>query len=218
MKEVIGRVRLDATNALIAQYIRADSVVVEIGASDASFAQFHRSGEWLTVDKYGSPDVQADLDGENAKLPLPDASVDMVLCTEVLEHLVMGTPLVKEIGRVLKADGIAIVSVPNVCSLKSRIKVAVGRLPNLAASGDCGHPLGGTGIPSNGNWVAAHVVDFNLARLNGYLKRGGLQIKQAKSLPLSVKVAGRSFTVLPAALVATTLSDFLLVAAGRRAT
>ena len=217
MKEIVGQARLNATNGLIAQNITPASFVVEIGASDASFAAFHGADKWLTVDKYGSPDVKADLDGECAKLPFADGTVDMVICTEVLEHLVMGTPLVREIGRVLKKGGVAIVSVPNICSLKSRLKVLFGGLPNLAASGDCGHPLGGTGILINDNWVAAHVVDFNFQRLSGYLARGGLRISRAESLPLQVKVRGRSRTLVPAAMMSPVLSDFLIVVAQKEA-
>src|SRR5690606_28868367 len=153
MIEVIGRARLEATNSLIEEYLANDSFVVEIGAGDASFSAFHKSKHRITVDKYGSPDIEADLDGERAHLPFEDNSVDLVICTEVLEHLAMGTPLVREIGRVLRGDGIAIISVPNICSLKSRFKVAMGQMPNLAASGDCGHPLGGTGIRVGENWV-----------------------------------------------------------------
>lgn len=216
MTEIIGRARLEISNALIAQHVQQGSFVVEIGASDASFSSFHKTRNWVTVDKYGSPDVVADLDGEDARLPFDSASVDLVICTEVLEHLVMGTPLVQEIGRVLKPSGTAIISVPNICSLKSRLKVAVGKLPNLAASGDCGHPLEGTGVLINGNWVAAHVVDFNLRRLRGYLGRGGLYIAQTKALPLELRVLGHSLTLLPGVLMKATLSDFLLVVAKKR--
>ncbi len=43
-------------------------------------------------------------------LPLPDASVDLVLCTEVLEHLVQVEPALTELARVTR--GTCVVSVP----------------------------------------------------------------------------------------------------------
>ena len=43
-------------------------------------------------------------------LPLPDASIDLVLCTEVLEHLVLPEPALRELARVTR--GSCVVSVP----------------------------------------------------------------------------------------------------------
>jgi SAM-dependent methyltransferase len=43
-------------------------------------------------------------------LPLPDASIDLVLCTEVLEHLVRPEPALTELARVTR--GVCVVSVP----------------------------------------------------------------------------------------------------------
>lgn len=215
MNEAIGAARLAATNRLIEKHAGRSATVLEIGANDASFKAYHTFSSWTTVDKFGEPDVRADLDGPAAHLPFADESVDCVICTEVLEHLTAGTPLVREIGRVLKPGGVAIVSVPNICSLKSRIKVLFGRLPNLAASGDCGHPLGGTGILVDGSWVAAHVVDFNVERLQGYLARGGLSVVEHARLPTEIRL-GRSLRMTwPASLLPANLCDFILVAATR---
>ena len=46
-------------------------------------------------------------------LPLGDDSADFVVCTEVLEHMVIPTQGMLEIRRVLKAQGLAVLSVPN---------------------------------------------------------------------------------------------------------
>lgn len=214
MLENVPPSRFHATNDLIGRYTRPDAVVVEIGSSDASFRQFHAHGRWTTVDKYGAPDVHADLDGAGVRMPFDDASTDLVICTEVLEHLRMGSALVADMRRILKESGTAVISVPNIVSLKSRLKVAAGRMPNLAASGDCGIPLGGTGALVDGAWVGGHVVDFNLARLDAYLRRGGLAITRRHKVPIEVPLgsSGRSLT-LPAWMSPVTMGDFLLVAA-----
>lgn len=62
----------------------------------------------LNIDTKTKPDVAADA----AMLPLMDASVDVVVCTEVLEHLFMPALCIDEIWRVLKPDGMFIGSAP----------------------------------------------------------------------------------------------------------
>jgi SAM-dependent methyltransferase len=53
-----------------------------------------------------------DIAGSVAALPLQDASLDWVLCTEVIEHVADDRAAGLEIGRVLKPGGFALVSVP----------------------------------------------------------------------------------------------------------
>lgn len=214
MQDIIGASRLDATNRLIRQHSDPDSIVLEIGSNEASFRSFHQSNSWTTVDKYGQPDVAADLDGANVHLPFEDGSIDLVICTEVLEHLRAGSALVNEMSRVLSKQGTSIISVPNICSLKSRVKVTLGLMPNLAASGDCGIPLGGTGTLVDGTWVGGHVVDFNLPRLRAYLERGSLTISKAHKVAIEVPYGkSRDVVTLPAWMYPVTFCDFLLVTA-----
>jgi SAM-dependent methyltransferase len=51
--------------------------------------------------------------GDVRKLPFPDASFDVVVCFEVLEHVDEPERVLDEIRRVLRADGILAVSSPN---------------------------------------------------------------------------------------------------------
>ncbi|HEY3235718.1 MAG TPA: class I SAM-dependent methyltransferase [Polyangiaceae bacterium] len=46
------------------------------------------------------------------RLPFPDASFDTVLCVQVLEHTPRPADLVMELARVLKNDGVLILSAP----------------------------------------------------------------------------------------------------------
>lgn len=57
----------------------------------------------------GNEDV-VPFDGHS--IPFPDASFDMVLCTEVLEHSAQPTALIAEMERVLKPGGTLIATVP----------------------------------------------------------------------------------------------------------
>lgn len=203
--------RFVATAEIINTVANNSSLVVEVGSSDASFKNSTKSHKWITIDKYGNPDINVDLNGANLKLPFSSGSVDVVICTEVLEHLTLGSPLVKELSRILKPTGRAIISVPNIVSLRSRVNVLIGRLPELAASGDCGTDLDGSGIFIDGHWVGAHVVDFNSARLYKYLSRSGLIIEKYWAVPMRInkpikfKISGKLFP--------KNLLDYILVTA-----
>jgi SAM-dependent methyltransferase len=54
-------------------------------------------------------------------LPFPDATFDVVLLTEVIEHLENHRAAVGEIARVVKPGGVAVVTTPNVMRLNSRL-------------------------------------------------------------------------------------------------
>lgn len=70
----------------------------------------HEAREWwyLNLDLSTHPDIYADV----TQTPLQTASVDCILCTEVLEHLPNPQACVDEMQRLLRQDGLAFVSVP----------------------------------------------------------------------------------------------------------
>ena len=55
-------------------------------------------------------------------LPYPDASFDLVTCTEVIEHLENFRSTLREIARVLRPGGVFVVTTPNVLNLRSRLR------------------------------------------------------------------------------------------------
>jgi 2-polyprenyl-3-methyl-5-hydroxy-6-metoxy-1,4-benzoquinol methylase len=68
------------------------------------------------------------LKGEVEKLDLPPASFDRVICTEVLEHVVDPDSVLAAIARLLRPDGVAVVTVPN-DPLILRVKGLIRRTP-----------------------------------------------------------------------------------------
>ncbi|MEQ1557914.1 MAG: methyltransferase domain-containing protein [Methyloglobulus sp.] len=204
--------RFIETASLIETLLTPNSKVIEVGSNDASFKEYLRQSNnlnWVTVDKFGHPDIRIDLNGRETSLPFDDHSIDMIICTEVLEHLSLGSYLVKEISRVLKKDGSGIISVPNIVSLKSRVRVLLGMLPGNAASGDCGVTLGGTGYLVDGEWVGGHVVDFHADLLFKYLERGGLKVVRRHNLSLAIRYKGKLMFKVNPKLVPVNLSDYI---------
>lgn len=61
---------------------------------------------------YGNLDIISDI----TEIPEPDASFDVIMCTEVLEHLTDPVKAIKEFSRLLKPNGQLIITAP-FCSL-----------------------------------------------------------------------------------------------------
>lgn len=61
--------------------------------------------------RFGEAD--AVVHGDLRDLELPDAAFDVVVCWEVIEHLEKGSPMLGELRRVLRSDGVLLVSSPN---------------------------------------------------------------------------------------------------------
>lgn len=66
------------------------------------------------------PIDRIDLNQED--LPYADESFDVITCSEVVEHLENYRRVFREIYRVLKPGGLAIVTTPNVLNMKSRLR------------------------------------------------------------------------------------------------
>ncbi len=84
----------------------------EVIAQDADQSRFRYKGEIEFR--------QGDLNNED--LPFEEKSFDCVVMLEVIEHLKNPYFVLREINRVLKAEGVLILSTPNILNLKSRLR------------------------------------------------------------------------------------------------
>lgn len=69
-----------------------------------------------------------------ARLPFDDAAYDIVLAGEIIEHIVDTEGFLREILRLLRPGGAAIVSTPNVLWWKYRLAMLAGRYPDVLES------------------------------------------------------------------------------------
>lgn len=99
------------------------SAVLDIGARDGGLKRFLPSGvRYQGIDitpEFAAPDILIqDISGG---IPFPDASFDHVFCIEVLEHVPNPYQTLGEIHRVLRPDGVLVLSVPNPYHVKELI-------------------------------------------------------------------------------------------------
>lgn len=66
--------------------------------------------------------------GDSFHLPIADASLDMLLCSEVLEHLQDPYPAITEIVRVLKPGAYVLITTPNPNSIVERLGYAFDKM------------------------------------------------------------------------------------------
>ncbi len=100
------------------------SAVVEDGC-DARGTHY-RSDDYKLTEQF-TPLMTGGLpidDGVDLMKPLPyeSASFDLVVLSEVIEHLESFLPIIREIGRVLRPGGHFVMSTPNVARLHSRFR------------------------------------------------------------------------------------------------
>lgn len=70
-------------------------------------------------------------DIENEQLPFRKGSFDLVVFSEVIEHLIDPDIALKKIYQVLKKNGLLIVSTPNIAYIQYRLELLFGKLPDF---------------------------------------------------------------------------------------
>ncbi len=104
---------------------------------------------------------------ESPGLPLAPASVDVVIMSELIEHLVDTDAALAEAWRVLARDGTLLLSTPNLAAWYNRVLLAVGVQPlftEVSLHGIYGRP---------GSEVVGHLRIFTRRALAGLLEAKG---------------------------------------------
>jgi SAM-dependent methyltransferase len=84
------------------------STILDVGAGDAPYRELFAHGNYLTCDWENSnyrPDRPPDIVAPASNIPLEVASVDAILCTQVLEHVAEPASVLAEFFRLLKPGG-----------------------------------------------------------------------------------------------------------------
>jgi SAM-dependent methyltransferase len=147
MSELCSRVLAQVQRAIVSELRAlprgggAPSVLLDVGCWDgggtARYAQALGGAAMRGIEVFDAPARASEgrgievarIDLETASFPWPDASVDVVVCNQVLEHLKNIWLPMTEMHRVLKVGGHAVLSVPNLSSLHNRVLMLLGRQP-----------------------------------------------------------------------------------------
>ncbi len=123
----------------VASLINRDSgKLLDIGARTAKLKN-HVSGkiDYHALDFYNKGDIGElkrkgikAMNGSIEKIPFEDKHFDIIILTEILEHLPNPGISLEEVRRVLKDDGVVVVSVPN-CDLRRRIYRMIMNSPKI---------------------------------------------------------------------------------------
>jgi methionine biosynthesis protein MetW len=161
---------------LFERHVSPDNRCLDVGCGDGG-----TSGVWLNerVAGYVGVDISESairmasergldvrLIADAAELPFPDGSFDLVVCTEVLEHLFEPQRALGEIRRVLRPGGQMIVTVPNLAHWRNRLDLAV--LGRWNPRGDHLSPVE--------PWRDPHVRFFTLGALVKLTEQSGFEV------------------------------------------
>jgi SAM-dependent methyltransferase len=96
-----------------AELLASDSRVIDIGAGDAPYRELFAEHRYTTLDWEGTPHSgSVDLLGDARSIPVGEDTFDVVLCTQVLEHLPRPLEALREFLRVLVPGGLLIATAP----------------------------------------------------------------------------------------------------------
>ncbi|MCS6777283.1 MAG: class I SAM-dependent methyltransferase [Chloroherpetonaceae bacterium] len=116
-----GFVERDLWIAREAARVPAGSRVLDVGAGVAPYRPLFAHCEYRTTDacplqphqnRGGQPYGQIDYVCDVTAIPVPDASFDVVICTEVLEHVPEPIKAIQEFGRIVRPGGLLLLSAP----------------------------------------------------------------------------------------------------------
>ena len=111
--------------------------------------------------------------GELQEQQLPAESFDRIICTEVLEHVEDPDVILTEIGRLLKPDGIAVITIPN--------DPLINRLKQIVRVSPVGWVLGNR-IEWGGDKY--HLHQWTPGEFRSYLERW-FDVEQYRAAPLT---------------------------------
>ncbi len=103
--------------------------------------------------------------GLNATFPVPDATYDTVVCTEVIEHITFDPSkgLLDQIKRILKKGGTLVLSTPNITSLDAFARMCSNNTPLI-------HP-----VFTDVGWLE-HPKEYSPVELKSVVEKCGFRI------------------------------------------
>lgn len=86
-------------------------LVIDVGCGEKPYADFFENAHYVGLN-YGMDDASPDIVGDAQQLPLKNNCADIVFSTQVIEHVPYPEKLVREVFRVLKPQGVLLLTGP----------------------------------------------------------------------------------------------------------
>ena len=103
-----------------------------MGTESSTLIEHKRYRKKIAVAGIEASNLTVSIDIENDIFPFPDASFDLVLCCEVIEHLDVDPMfMLAELNRICRPDGVLLLTTPNCCSARNLWKIAHGWRPHF---------------------------------------------------------------------------------------
>ena len=120
------------------------------------------------------------------KVPCDAGIFDVVILSEVLEHLLDVDSALSEIRRIISQNGIMVVTTPNLASWANRIQLLLGFQPLYTETGR--EWVFGRGPLIRPNRPVGHLQVYTLPGLEGLLTYHSWNIKKKRGLPWSAEL------------------------------
>lgn len=129
--------------------------------------------------------IEAKVGDLSKKIPFGNKSFDMVFSSETIEHLVNPDRFIKEVHRILKQDGLLVLTTPNLSSWLNRILFLFGIYPLvLEASTETKVGLRMLSKFTNGEQAVGHIHVFSYHALVDFLAYHGYTIERIVGMPI----------------------------------
>ncbi|MDP9148771.1 MAG: class I SAM-dependent methyltransferase [Myxococcota bacterium] len=155
--------RVKACSALLDVGCGGGAILSAIGRPDARLCGVEVAPDAVrALTERGFEGALVDLN--EGVLPYPPATFDVVLCYDVFEHIFGPESLLREIHRVLKDDGVALLCVPNTLNVFNRLVFALGNYVDIM---DTSHRAG--------ELFSDHIRLFSKTLYEKFLARGAFR-------------------------------------------
>ncbi len=149
--------------------------IVELVSATETFGIDIDQTKLKEAEKNGVSGIRADLNTD--EVPFDDDYFDLIILSEVIEHLLNPDNALKEAYRVLKSGGVFIVTTPNLSSWMNRIYLLLGyQPPDMEVSTKIR-----VGNPWRTGALSGHIRPFTARAMRELLNYYGFNVKQIRS-------------------------------------
>lgn len=110
-RELWPKLHEDARTAMVACGAATQPLVVDVGCGEKPYADFFEGARYVGLN-YGMAGASPDVVADAQQLPLKGDCADIVLCTQVIEHVPHPERLAREVLRILRPRGVLLLTGP----------------------------------------------------------------------------------------------------------